>query len=112
MLGQLLRGKSAPNDSVPEDELYERDFDPGVGGGVDRDKLPSKSFAGPHRSFPIVNQKDVSDAMRLSGHAADPAAVRAKIARIAKAKGLKPPGQSESEITFGSGRFKEAFAVE
>ena len=75
-----------------------RDFDRGVGGGVDRDKLPETSFAGPHRSFPIVNQSDVSDAMRLSGHADDPAAVRANIHRIAHEKGLEAPDDEKEDI--------------
>ena len=74
-----------------------RDFDRGVGGGVDRDKLPETSFAGPHRSFPIVNQSDVSDAMHLSGHADDPAAVRASIRRIAREKGLEAPAEDNEK---------------
>ena len=74
-----------------------RDFDRGVGGGVDRDKLPETSFAGPHRSFPIVNQSDVSDAMHLSGHADNPAAVRANIRRIAHEKGLEAPAEDNEK---------------
>ncbi len=64
-----------------------RDFDPGVGGGVDRDKLDDSDFAGPHRSFPIVTPGDVSDAASLVGHASDPDAVRRNITRIARRKG-------------------------
>lgn len=72
--------------SVPD--LTKRDFDPGVGGGVDRDKLPSKAFADPkRRKFPIVSPKDVADAARLAGHAADPDAVRSRIKEIARDKG-------------------------
>lgn len=110
-LGQLVRNKS-PKGGSSNLELNERDFDKGVGGGVDRDKLPSKAFAGPHRSFPIVNQSDVQDAWDLAGHAADPDAVRSKIKRIAKSKGLNPPGGSgkkEASVpqSFGRARFCE-----
>ncbi len=64
-----------------------RDFDPNVGGGVDRDKLPDSAFAGPGRTFPIVKPGDVSDAAALAGHASDPDAVRRNIIRIARRKG-------------------------
>ena len=57
----------------------------------DRDKLPETDFAGPHRSFPIRNQKDVEDAARLIGHAEKPEAVKAKIEAIATRKGLSLP---------------------
>lgn len=61
-------------------------FDPNVGGGVDRDKIPDEDFAGPHRSYPIVTQDDVSDAASLAHHADDPDAVRSKIKAIARRK--------------------------
>lgn len=73
-----------------------RDFDRGVGGGVDRDKLPDSDFAGPHRSFPIVTQSDVSDALHLVGHADNPDAVRARIHEIARRKGFSVPDGSDS----------------
>lgn len=79
------------------DAAEKRDFDRGVGGGVDRDKLPEGSFAGPHRSFPIVNQSDVSDAMHLAGHADNPDAVRANIRRIAHEKGLEAPEDGDGK---------------
>ena len=78
-----------------------RDFDPGVGGGVDRDKLGESDFAGPHRSFPIVNQSDVSDALRLAGHADDPDAVRARIHAIARRKGFSVPGENSDSKSKG-----------
>lgn len=62
-------------------------FDPGVGGGVDRDKLPPHDFAGPHQTFPIVTPQDVKDAAHLVGHTANPEAVKAKITALARAKG-------------------------
>ena len=74
-----------------------RDFDRGVGGGVDRDRLADSDFAGPHRSFPIVNQSDVSDALHLVGHADDPAAVRARIHEIARRKGFNVPDDNNKE---------------
>ena len=45
-----------------DDAVEKKDMDPGVGGGVDRDKLPESDFAGPHRSYPIVNPSDVGGA--------------------------------------------------
>ncbi len=68
--------------------IEKRTFDPDVGGGVDRDKLPATSFAGPDRSFPIVTPKDVHDAVRSLGRTKhDRAKVKAGIIRIARAKG-------------------------
>lgn len=69
-------------------EVEKRDFDRGVGGGTDRDKLPDSDFADPaNRKFPIVTPSDVSDAAGLAGHASDPAAVRSRIVSIARRKG-------------------------
>ena len=68
-------------------EFSLREFDPNVGGGVDRDRIPAADFAGPNRSFPIVTPDDVEDAARSLGRAADSAAVKAKIIAIAKRKG-------------------------
>lgn len=67
--------------------VEKRQFDPGVGGGVDRDKLPAEDFAGPDRSYPIVSPKDVEDAGGLIGHADDPEAVKRRIISIARRKG-------------------------
>jgi hypothetical protein len=53
-----------------------------------RDALPAGDFAGPHQSFPIKTAKDVNSADRLSGKAADPAAVRAKVRALPEKKGL------------------------
>ncbi len=81
--------------------VEKRDFDPNVGGGVDRDKLPESDFAGPHKSFPIVTQKDVDDAWHLAstGHGDDPAKIKANIRRIAKKKGFKVPGDDDASKT-------------
>lgn len=47
-----------------------RDFDPNVGGGVDRDKLSDSDFVDPkRRRFPIVTASDVSDAVSSYGRA-------------------------------------------
>ena len=50
-------------------------------------KVPG-SHAGPHGSFPITDEKSVNSAMRLAGHAADPAAVKARVKALAEKKGL------------------------
>lgn len=65
-----------------------RDFDRGVGGGVDRDKLPAEDFGDPeNRKYPIVTPGDVSDAAGLAGHAGNSDAVRQRITDIAHRKG-------------------------
>lgn len=47
-----------------------RDMDPDVGGGVDRDKIPSEDFVDPKgRRFPVVTAADVSDAVSSYGRA-------------------------------------------
>lgn len=56
-----------------------------------RDKTDKADFAGPNESFPIVDQADVDAASHLVGKAADPEAVKSRIAEIAKRKGLKLP---------------------
>jgi hypothetical protein len=58
---------------------------------ADRDKIDSADFAGPDRSFPIDTQAHLDAAAHLIGHAADPAAVKAKAIRIAKRKGFTLP---------------------
>lgn len=70
-----------------DDTLNKRDFDSGVGGGTDRDKIPAGDFAGPNRTYPIVTPQDVADAAKLVGKAANPDAVKARIISIAKRKG-------------------------
>lgn len=54
--------------------------------GRDVSDLDAKDFAGPDGTFPIKTRDDVSSAASLAHHAADPAAVKAKIRRIAKRK--------------------------
>jgi hypothetical protein len=69
-------------------------------------KVPG-SHAGPHGSFPITDAKSVNSAMRLAGHAADPAAVRATVKRLAENKGLTggipKADKSPNEITRSGG---------
>jgi len=81
-VADMLRRLGHANGAVEK-----RDYDKGVGGGTDRDKIPEKDFAGPNRSYPIVSPKDVSDAASLAGKADDPAAVRRRIKAIARRKG-------------------------
>jgi hypothetical protein len=56
-----------------------------------RKEIPDDDFAGPHKSYPIRNDKDVRDAAELLHHAANPAEVKKNITRIAKKKGLSLP---------------------
>lgn len=76
-------------------DVAKRDFDPNVGGGVDRDKLPASDFAGRDRSFPIVKPGDVSDALQSIGRAGPgnypPEKLRRNILRIARRKGFPVP---------------------
>ena len=53
-----------------------------------RDKLADKGKALPDGSFPIVNAKDLENAIHLVGRAKDPAAAKAHIIERAKALGL------------------------
>jgi hypothetical protein len=83
------------------DYMEKRDFDPNVGGGVDRDKLPASDFAGKDRSFPVVTQADVSDALASIGRAGsdnyDAATLKRNILRIARRKGFKVPEADEKD---------------
>ena len=76
-------------------DVAKRDFDPNVGGGVDRDKLPDSDFAGKHRSFPIVTPEDVSDALHSIGRAGpdnySPEKLKKRILAIARRKGFPIP---------------------
>lgn len=87
-------------------DVEKRDFDRNVGGGVDRDKLSDSDFAGKHRSFPVVTQADVSDALQSIGRAGDdnysPEKLRSNILSIARRKGLKVP-ESASKADSDSG---------
>ncbi len=77
---------------------YERDFDPNVGGGTDRDKMPDSDFAGPDRSFPIKTAGDVSDALMSLGRAkGDRNAIRRRIIAIAKRKGFSLPDSAKGK---------------
>lgn len=54
----------------------------------DRDKLPAEDFAGPNKSFPIVEAADVHDAAQSLGRAkGNRAAIKRKIVAIAYRKG-------------------------
>src|SRR5579859_1107554 len=57
----------------------------------ERDSYDAADFAGPDRSFPITSQAQLDAAAHLIGHAADPAAVKAKAIAIAKRKGFTLP---------------------
>lgn len=74
---------------------------------AEREKMPESDFAGPNRSFPIMDQNDVNDAARLIGHASDPAAVKARVISIAKRKGLKLPDAWQTDA-----KHSAAFALD
>ena len=92
-------------------DAEEREFDPDVGGGVDRDKIPAEDFAGKNRSFPIVTPEDVSHAARSIGRAgADnhgPDTLKANIKRIARKKGPKFVAKLPDEWTGRAGQVSE-----
>jgi len=89
-------------------DAEEREFDPDVGGGVDRDKIPAEDFAGRGRSFPIVTPEDVGHAARSIGRAgADnhgPDTLKANIKRIARRKGPKFVAKLPDEWTGRAGQ--------
>jgi hypothetical protein len=84
-------GEAEGLDGTPDGRarwLAKREFDTGVGGGVDRDTIPTGDFGDPgDRKYPIVTPGDVSDAAGLVGHATDPDSVRDRIIAIAHRKG-------------------------
>lgn len=67
--------------------------------------VPQEDCAGPDKSFPIRNAKDVTDAWDLAGHAEDPAAVRAKIKEIARRKGLVSGLPGTAKMSFSGAAF-------
>ena len=109
-LAVLKKGRAPSGGKHPD--MHERDFDKNVGGGVDRDKIPAKDFAGSGRSFPIVTKADVSDALQSLGRTnQNRAKVKAKIHAIAKRKGFEAEKEADVSIpsTFGRARFVESF---
>jgi hypothetical protein len=57
-----------------------------------RRNAPEGSFGDPKkRAFPVEDQEDLEHAAELLHHASDPSAVRARLTRIAKRKGLALP---------------------
>ncbi len=91
--------------------VSEKDVDPDVGGGVDRDKLPDSAFAGKDRSFPIVTPEDVAHAAKSIGRAGpdnySTDKLRANIVRIAKRKGAKFAAQLPDAWKDGDGKKAE-----
>lgn len=86
-----LKRQLAVEQSALEGEAVKRDFDPNVGGGVDRDKIPTEDFADPeHRAFPIVSPKDVADINPNLNHGnlkGDPEKIKQRAIAIAHRKG-------------------------
>jgi HK97 family phage prohead protease len=54
----------------------------------ERKNAAKKGAAMPGGKFPILNEQDLKNAIRLAGHASDPAAARAHIKKRARALGL------------------------
>lgn len=71
--------------------LLEKFQSPGHYTQKDRSTIPAGDFGEPPEGYPIVTQKDVDDAARLIGQAADPERVKARIITIARAKGFTIP---------------------
>ena len=46
---------------------------------AERNALPSSTFAGPHRSFPIPDANHARAALSMAHYAADPAEIRAAV---------------------------------
>ena len=80
--------KSMPAVKLKDRQRFQR---PGQYTKADRAKIAPEDFAGPGQTFPIVTQQDVHDAARLIGHAANPAAVKARVIAIARRKGFALP---------------------
>jgi hypothetical protein len=93
--------------------LAKRNFDRGVGGGVDRDKLDESSFADPeNRKFPIVSPGDVEDAAGLAGHAKNPGKVRRRIRAIARRKGPEYEAKLPDSWQDGDGPAEKNFTTD
>lgn len=84
-VGVVIREDGSPH------TVDKRHMDPDVGGGVDRDKIPTADFAGRDRSFPIVTPGDVSDAASSIGRAGpgnySSDELKSRIISIARRKG-------------------------
>lgn len=98
--------KTMPAVKLKDKARFQR---PGQYTKSDRAKIPAEDFAGPNQTFPIVTQQDVHDAARLIGHAANPAAVKARIKAIATRKGFALPaswaddGADQAKASEGAG---------
>lgn len=116
LVDQFPSDEDDDDTSVAKPSVGKRNFDRNVGGGVDRDKIPAKDFAGRHRSFPIVTQEDVSDALESVGRAGednyDAATLRRRIIAIARRKGFSVPAEKSTGNPFlPSGRSPAASRV-
>lgn len=80
-------------EQATEADVAKRNFDPNVGSGVDRDKIPTEDFADPeHRAFPIVKPKDVADInpnLNRPNLKGDPEKIKQRAIAIARRKGPK-----------------------
>ena len=64
----LINGEPVKLRDLVKSYMQKRNFDPNVGGGVDRDKLKASDFVfGDERKFPVVTSGDVMDAVHSWG---------------------------------------------
>lgn len=91
---------------TPEEETLARRYY----SDKERDSMDDSDFCGPHQSFPVKSQEDVTNAAGLAGHADNPDAVRACIRRKAKANGWSLPKswQDDSKSDDGERSVKAA----
>jgi hypothetical protein len=109
--GAGLLNNESPDEGDLEkdlDVLYNRYFSQ-----KERKSMPREDMGDPERNaYPIKTQQDLNNAARLIGHAKDPAAVKARLRRIAKRKGLTLPkswedGPEKNESTMTKEEFIE-----
>lgn len=73
-----------------------------------RAALPASAFAGPGRTYPILDDDDVRSAALLLGKAKNPEAVKRRVIMIARAKGLTLPKAWEADAKAGEAKLKQA----
>lgn len=106
----LVNGNEVTLKEMAKAWLEKRDFDPNVGGGVDRDKLKDSDFVfSDERKFPVVTQEDVMDAVHSWGRYRGNKTFeqfKRRLLALCRRKGLKPPKSWEKEETEKSSDLK------
>lgn len=70
----------------------------------ERASMDESAFCGPHRSFPVTSQEDVTNAAHLIGHAENPESVKRCIIGKAHSHGWKLPDSWQEEKKDDDGR--------